>query len=73
MNRNEAFLRRAQEMGRSHVTARQAAEMIGVCIRTIRYWQSQGKMPERVSFGRTYRYPKDKIEEMALLYGTYDV
>lgn len=73
MDHNSTFRKRAEAMGQSHVTVKEAGEIMGVCIRTVRYWQSQGKMPERVRFGHTWRYPREAIEELALLRGVFDV
>lgn len=72
MDSNQAFIQRARAMNRSHVTVKETAAILGVCVRTVRYWQSQGKMPPRVRFGHTYRYPREAVEEMALLYGSFD-
>lgn len=67
MNSNQEFTLQAAAMGRSHVTVKEAGKIMGVCIRTLRYWQSQGKMPQRVRFGHKWRYPREAIEKMAKL------
>ena len=45
----------------SNMTAKEVADYIGVGVKTIRNWTSEGKIPS-VKIGSAVRYPKDRID-----------
>ena len=56
-----------EELRRAHeefplISIKETSKKHKVPIRTLRRWQAQGKMPERVKHGRRFMYQKAEVE-----------
>jgi predicted DNA-binding transcriptional regulator AlpA len=47
------------------ITIKQAAQMLGVTVRTVRRREAAGQMPERIKHGRNKKYRRANIEALA--------
>jgi predicted DNA-binding transcriptional regulator AlpA len=56
-----------EELRRAHeefplISIKETSKKYNVSIRSLRRWQAQGKMPERVKHGRRLKYRKAEVE-----------
>lgn len=46
------------------ISIKRAAAMLGVSLRTMRYWQARGRMPERIKHGHRLKYRLSDIQAL---------
>lgn len=49
------------------ISIKRAAELLGISLRTARYWQAAGKMPGRLKHGHRLMYRRADIEAVRLM------
>lgn len=47
------------------VSINEAAQYLGLSVRTLRYWEAQGRMPSRIKFGRRMMYRLDELNSLS--------
>lgn len=48
-----------------HVTEREAADFLGVSVKTVQAWRARGGGPKFAKFGRAVRYPLNELKRWA--------
>jgi excisionase family DNA binding protein len=52
----------SRDLGRLLITARQVAASLGVSLRTVRSWDSGGRLPRPVRIGRSTRWRAEELQ-----------